>query len=404
MRMRCGTRASWDWVMPGSGAFLACAVIQKRVIKQLRDGDTDMAEDREGKGEVLGMRRGLIQGAGLATAMALLGGVTGGMITPAQAADASPFPDHKRWKIVFVNHVTTNPFFVPTQYGIQDATAMFGMDYQWTGSANADIGEMVNAVNAAIAAKADAIAVPIVDPKAFDKPIQKALDAGIPVFAYNADAPAGTMNPRLAYIGQDLYLSGYQMGERIVSLVDSGLVALFIATPGQLNIQPRLDGAAAAIKKSGKKIDIQTIATGATVNEELSKIKSFYLGHQDVKGMFAVDAGSTQGVAEVMKESNLQSKGVHGGGFDLLPRTVDLIHEGVLDFTIDQQPYVQGFYTVMEAFIFLSSGGLVGPANINSGLKFVTKGTVDPYLNTETRYEGKSTKPQIVPRTGAIKA
>ena len=72
---------------------------------------------------------------------------------------------------------------------------------------------------------------------------------------------------------QDLYLSGYQMGERIVSLVDSGLVALFIATPGQLNIQPRLDGAAAAIKKSGKKIDIQTIATGATVNEELSKIK-----------------------------------------------------------------------------------------------------------------------------------
>jgi simple sugar transport system substrate-binding protein len=390
--------------MPGSGAFLACAAIKKRVIKQLRDGDTDMAEDREGKGEVQGTRRGLIQGAGVATAMALLGGLTGGMITPAQAADASPFPDHKRWKIVFVNHVTTNPFFVPTQYGIQDATAMFGMDYQWTGSANADIGEMVNAVNAAIAAKADAIAVPIVDPKAFDKPIQKALDAGIPVFAYNADAPAGTSNPRLAYIGQDLYLSGYQMGERIVSLVDSGLVALFIATPGQLNIQPRLDGAAAAIKKSGKKIDIQTIATGATVNEELSKIKSFYLGHQDVKGMFAVDAGSTQGVAEVMKESNLQSKGVHGGGFDLLPRTVDLIHEGVLDFTIDQQPYVQGFYTVMEAFTFLASGGLVGPANINSGLKFVTKGTVDPYLNTETRYEGKSTKPQIVPRSGAIKA
>src|ERR1700733_1827168 len=255
-----------------------------------------MAEEREdkqdeGRGEVQGMRRGLLQGAGLAAAMAMLGGVS----TPAQAADASPFPDHKRWKIVFVNHVTTNPFFVPTQYGIQDATAMFGMDYQWTGSANADIGEMVNAVNAAIAAKADAIAVPIVAPKAFEKPIQKALDAGIPVFAYNADAPAGTSNPRLAYIGQDLYLSGYQMGERIVSLVDSGLVALFIATPGQLNIQPRLDGAAAAIKKSGKKIDIQTIATGATVNEELSKDKSFFLGLQDLKGMFAVDAGKTPG-------------------------------------------------------------------------------------------------------------
>ena len=93
---------------------------------------------------------------------------------------------------MFVNHVTTNPFFVPTQYGIQDACALLGMDYQWTGSANADVAQMVNAVNAAIAGKADAIAVPIVDPKAFDKPIQAALDAGIPVFAYNADAPPAT--------------------------------------------------------------------------------------------------------------------------------------------------------------------------------------------------------------------
>jgi simple sugar transport system substrate-binding protein len=358
-----------------------------------------MAEEREGVDEMQGGRRGLLQGAGLAAALALMGGV----VTPAQAQEAAPFPAHKRWKVVFVNHVTTNPFFVPTQYGIQDAAALLGMDYQWTGSANSDVAEMVNALNAAIAGKADAIAVPIVDPKAFDKPIQKALDAGIPVFAYNADAPRGSVNPRLAYIGQDLYLSGYQMGERIASLVDSGMVALFIATPGQLNIQPRLDGAADAIKKSGKKIDVQTIATGPTVNEELSKIKAFYLGHQDLKGMFAVDAGSTQGVAQVMKESNLPAKGVHGGGFDLLPRTVELIHDGFLDFTIDQQPYVQGFYTMVEAFTFLASGGLVGPANINTGLKFVTKGTVDPYLTTETRYEGKSTKPQIVPRTGAIK-
>jgi len=372
-----------------------------------QNGNDNGSHDDDDQRAVHATRRGLLQGAGLGAALSLLGtvgGGHGGLIRSAFAADASPFPQHKRWKIVFVNHVTTNPFFVPTQYGIQDACGLFGMDYQWTGSATSDAGEMVRAVNAAIAAKADAIAVPIVDPTAFNKPVQAALDAGIPVFAYNADAPRGSTNPRLAYIGQDLYLSGYQMGERIAKLVDSGLVALFIATPGQLNIQPRLDGASDAIKKSGKKIEVQTVATGATVNEELSKIKSFYLGHQNLKGMFAVDAGSTQGVAEVMKESNLPAKGVHGGGFDLLPRTIQLIHDGYLDFTIDQQPYVQGFYTVTEAFVYLASGGLVGPGNINTGLKFVTKSSVDPYLNTSTRYEGKTTKAQIVPMSGAIKS
>jgi simple sugar transport system substrate-binding protein len=343
-------------------------------------------------------RRVMLHGAGLGGALALLGN-TG----VANAAASSPFPSHPRWKLVFVNHVTTNPFFVPTQYGIQDACALLDCDYQWTGSTNADVAQMVNAMNAAVAGKASAIAVPIVDPHAFDAPVQRALDAGIPVFAYNADAPAGSANKRLAYIGQDLYQSGYQMGERIASLVDSGLVALFIATPGQLNIQPRLDGAVAAIRKSGKNIDAQQIATGPTVNEELSKIKSFYLGHQDLKGMFAVDAGSTQGVGEVMQEFKLQPKGVHAGGYDLLPRTVQLVHDGHLDFTIDQQAYLQGFYTVMEMFTFLASGGLTGPADINTGLKFVTKDNVGPYLATSTRYEGKSDKPQIVERSGPIK-
>jgi simple sugar transport system substrate-binding protein len=340
----------------------------------------------------------MLHGAGLGSALALLGSAGA-----ANAAASSPYPSHPRWKLVFINHVTTNPFFVPTQYGIQDACALLDCDYQWTGSTNADVAQMVNAMNAAVAGKASAIAVPIVDPHAFDTPVQRALDAGIPVFAYNADAPAGTANKRLAYIGQDLYQSGYQMGERIASLVGSGLVALFIATPGQLNIQPRLDGAVAAIKKSGKNIDAQQIATGATVNEELSKIKSFYLGHQDLKGMFAVDAGSTQGVGEVMQEFKLQSKGVHAGGYDLLPRTVQLVQDGQLDFTIDQQAYLQGFYTVMEMFTFLASGGLTGPADINTGLKFVTKDNVDPYLATSTRYEGKSEKPQIVERSGPIK-
>ena len=343
-------------------------------------------------------RRTMLHGASIGSALALFGG-----IGAARAATDAPFPDHPRWKLVFVNHVTTNPFFVPTQYGIQDACALLGCDYQWSGSANADVAEMVNAMNAAIAAKAAAIAVPIVDPHAFDAPVQRALDAGIPVFAYNADAPAGSANKRLAYIGQDLYQSGYKMGERIASMIDSGLVALFIATPGQLNIQPRLDGAVAAIKKSGKKIETQQIATGATVNEELSKIKAFYLGHQDLKGMFAVDAGSTQGVGEVMEQFKLQSKGVHAGGYDLLPKTVQLIQDGHLDFTIDQQAYLQGFYTAMEMFTFLASGGLTGPADINTGLKFVIKESVGPYLSTSTRYEGKSDKAQILQRSGPIK-
>ena len=343
-------------------------------------------------------RRQLLRGAAWATAGATIPGFLEACQSSATSGGGGQgnFPSHPRWKFVFVNHVTTNPFFVPTQYGIQDACALLGCDYQWTGSQNSITSEMVNAMNTAITAKADGIAVAITDASAFDDPVSRALDAGIPVVAYNADAPIGSKNRRLAYLGQDLFVSGQRLGQRIVSLVKQGPVVGFIATPGQLNIQPRIDGAKQAIQSSGAPIQFEAIATGAQVNDELQRIEAYYLGHKDLKGMFAVDAGSTQGVAQIMQKYNLASSGVHAGGYDLLPTTLDLINGGHLDFTIDQQPYLQGFLPVVQLFLYKLSGGLQQPADTNTGLLFVTKQNVAPYLSTKTRFEGSSDKQQVV--------
>jgi simple sugar transport system substrate-binding protein len=340
-------------------------------------------------------RRALVRGvtAGSAAAMLSLAAQRAG------AAEAAPFPDHPRWKFVFVNHVTANPFFVPCQYGIQDACALLGCDYQWTGSETSDVAQMVNAMNTAIAGKADAIAVCLVDPKGFDRPVENALSEGIPVFSYNADSKS---NKRLAYIGQDLFLSGQMMGERIVKLVGKGKVAIFIATPGQLNLQPRYDGAADSIKKAGADIQLSMIATAPAANESLSKIDAYYIGNQDVKGMFGTGGGDTQNCGLVSRKYDLAAKGVKAGGYDMLPRSLEAVRDGFLDFVIDQQPYLQGFYTVMEMFVWKVSGGLCGPADINTGLKFVTKESIGQYLNTKTRYEGSGKEAQIVPHSGAI--
>src|SRR5580692_1947934 len=320
-------------------------------------------------------RRALMRGVTAGGAAALLAAAAA---TRAGAAEASgPYPEHPRWKFVFVNHVTTNTFFVPCQYGIQDACALLGVDYQWTGSETSDVAQMVNAMNTAIAGKADAIAVCLVDPKGFDRPVDNALEAGIPVFSYNADSHT---NKRLAYIGQDLFLSGQMVGERIVKLVGSGKVAIFIATPGQLNLQPRVDGAMDAIKKSGANIQATMIATDPTANAGLSKIDAYYLGNQDVKGMFGTGGGDTQNSGLISRQYNLPEKGVKAGGYDMLPKSLEAVRDGFLEFVIDQQPYLQGFYTVMEMFAWKVSGGLVGPADINTGLKFVTKDSIDPYL------------------------
>jgi len=344
-------------------------------------------------------RRQAIRRAAGAGALASLSSLAGFGVTSAEAAEEAlgKFPKHPQWKFVFVNHVTTNPFFVPTRYGAEDACALLGCTYQWTGSEKSIATDMVNAMNTAASAKADGIAVCLVDLTAFNEPTENALKAGIPVVSYNADAKG---NKRLGYIGQDLFGSGKALGQRIVESVGEGDVVGFIATPGQLNIQPRLDGAKEAIKESGKNINLTEIATGPTVNEELSRIGAFFTGHKDVKGMFAVDAGSTQGVAQTIAANNLQGKD-QAGGFDLMPVTLDAIKKGDLDFTIDQQPYLQGFYTVMVLFMIKISGGLTGAADIDTGLKFVTKDTVEPYLTAQSRFQGNSSQEKVLPHSGA---
>jgi simple sugar transport system substrate-binding protein len=303
------------------------------------------------------------------------------------------FPQpHPKWRFVFVNHALTNPFFVPAKDGSYDAAALLGTSVEWTGSTSSDVGEMVKAMRHAVATQADGIAVSIVDPQAFNGPTALALARGIPVVSYNADGGKG--NTRLAYYGQDNYQSGLELGARLVRLVDRGDVYLFIATPRQQNIQPRIDGALDAIRDSGSPITAHVVASGVDVGRELTKIEATYKANRGLRGLFAVDAGSTAGVAAVMRKHGLHERGVKAGGYDLLPATLRAIHDGELDFTIDQQPYLQGFLPVLQLFLYRYSTGLVAPADTNTGLHFVTHANVSRYLTTKSRFEGSSSREQ----------
>ena len=122
-------------------------------------------------------------------------------VTPA-AARRFPQP-HPDWRIVFVNHALTNPFFVPAKYGSEDAAMLLGAQTEWTGSTKSNVGEMVKAMERAIDEQVGGIAVSLIDPDAFNAPTAMALKRGIPVVSYNADG--GKANARLAYIGQDNY-------------------------------------------------------------------------------------------------------------------------------------------------------------------------------------------------------
>jgi simple sugar transport system substrate-binding protein len=345
----------------------------------------------DSKGEVTAhsRARAVTRRAALAGGAGALGGF---MLSPAAAAfaasDASIFGAQKSYHFVFVNHVTTNAFFTATIYGIQDACKLLGCTYQWTGSETSNVPQMVTAFNSAITAGADGIACAMIDPNAFTPLVAKAMGKGIPVLSYNADEPNG----RMAYIGEDLLQSGVLLGGHIKTLVGSGDVAVFIATPGTANIQPRATGVLQALK--GTAVNAKQIASGALQPQELTTIEAFWTGHTSYKGLFAVDSGSTISVGQTIQKYGLKGK-VKSGGYDLTVPTPTLLQEGFLDVTIDQQPYLQGFLPVLEMFLYHASDKLSGIADVNTGLKFVTPATVGGYVSKKSRFEGSSTAPGV---------
>ena len=177
-------------------------------------------------------------------------------------------------------------------------------------------------------------------------------------------------------------------------------MVIFTANAGSANLQPRLEGAEKAIKDSGAPIKLHTIVTGSLESGEKSAIEAYWTGHPTTKGMYAVDGGDTAELAGVMQKLGLAAKGVKAGGFDLTEDTQKLLHEGYIEFTIDQQPYLQGFLPILQLFLWQVSGSLTGPAEVDTGLKFIDKETVTPYVNSKSRFEGTSSEVEGGPDPG----
>src|SRR5580704_9257825 len=157
-------------------------------------------------------RRKLLEGAGLfsatAAASALIAACTSSSTSSASstatsasasatAAAAGSFPSTPKWQFWFVNHVYTNTFFVPTQYGFADAAALLDIPTpKWGGSAStSSVAQMVSFLQTAVAAKANGIATTVINSTGFTTPVMDAMNAGIPVVTYNADGTVNTGMP-----------------------------------------------------------------------------------------------------------------------------------------------------------------------------------------------------------------
>jgi len=144
----------------------------------------------------------------------------------------------------------------------------------------------------------------------------------------------------------------------------------------------------------------ENYGTSALTSAESSAEKAFLIGAKStLKGAFAVDAGSTELLGQALSSTGLK---VPNGGFDTTPTTLKNIQSGATNFTIYQDPYLQGFLPTMYFYLYNLSGGTVSPSDTDTGLTFVTKSNAKPFT-ASSRFQGSTPSQKYLPRpSGAI--
>ena len=283
-------------------------------------------------------------------------------------------------KIVLVSHGSSgDPFHSVVKQGMEDAAQIYGVQAEILMS-EGDNAKEVALMEQAIAGNPDGIGISIVDPVAFDDVIQKAINKGIPVIAFNND-DANTPNARLAYIGAAEKQVGYVLGKYMQQFLKKGdKVVIPEEVPGMSYAVNRSAGIIEALKEIG--VTAEELDAGYERAETTRRISAYMLGHKEVKGILNVGGLTTEVAGMVVQDLKLQGK-VVVGGFDLLPQTGPAIKAGITKAVIDQQPYLQGYYTVVE--LCMMKYGKFAAFDIDTGRGIVNDKNIDEVIDLAKR-------------------
>ena len=245
----------------------------------------------------------------------------------------------------------------------------------YVGSVSSDAVEQVHVMEDVIARKVDAIAVSCNDPIACIDPINRAVEAGIPVMTWDADSP---QSRRFTYLGIDNYQAGQAAADLLVQAMDQqGKVAILTGVPGAHNLEERVHGFRDGIAPYP---DIQIVATvfsNDDINLGVQVVEETMQTHPDLDGWFF--SGMWPLVADRGSMPLWEDAALHGDlktvAFDTLPVELELLRDGYLSGLVGQKYWGWGYDTVQIVYDHVINGETY-PPSISSGMDIVTRNNV----------------------------
>jgi simple sugar transport system substrate-binding protein len=312
--------------------------------------------------------------AGPASSQAATGGSS-------QAASASGGTAN----IYMVGGTSVDPFFSTVKRGAEDAAKAMASDgatlhYLALSNYNNLGPDAAKLTETAISNKASMILVPDWVPASENPAIKQAISAGIPVLLYNSGASQTKVVGAQGYIGADDYTSGVAGGEYFAQHGVKNVLCVN-TVPGAGNEEARCKGISdGAAKFGGKSTELELPSTSfGNPTAVAQAIKAALLKNTSIQGLVTISQGDADSAASGLSQAGLAGK-VKLATFDLSTSNLGRIKAGTEMFAIDQQGYLQGYYSVSEAYQFLSYGLQLPESQLLTGPLLVTSANIGQAL------------------------
>jgi len=278
--------------------------------------------------------------------------------------------------IAAIPKATGGDFWETVEVGARRAASELGIELKWEGTVTeTEIAEQTKIIENMINLGVDAIALAPLNNQAQRKPVQSAVDNGVPVVIFDSAVDGDAHS---SFIATDNVLGG-ALGARFVSgkRPSGGRVIVFRYVQGTASTTKRSDGFIDVALKSGLEIVADPFSESGTLEGSKSVVANTFErfiadGRLNIDAVFAANLTTTLGVSSALDD--LKDSGIEVDivfvGFDSSKKLVEEVQGGKIDALIVQSPEKMGYLAVKTAASV--ARGETSPALIDTGVEVVT--------------------------------
>ena len=327
----------------------------------------------------INMKSGLT-GAVVVTLFAGLAACSGGGAPPSTGSSGSGGGGgNSGYTFAMITHETPgDTFWDRIKAGANQAATDTGSTLKY--SSDPVAANQATLIQNAIDSKVDGIATTLVTPEALIPTVKKAVAAGIPVDSFNSGTDFFKQAGSLTHFSSDEFLAGQQAGQK-AKAAGATKILCTIQQSGSVALEDRCKG----VKDSFPNTENLQV-NGADDSAVTSAIQAKLSQDKDVNWVITLGAAQALDTIKAIKATNSKAK---VGTFDLNIDAAQAVKDGLLQFCIDQQPYLQGYLAITQLYLFKKNGNVMGGGGpVLTGPSFVDKTNIDkilPFVQQNTR-------------------